>query len=77
MCVELIRQIQECGVAEQDFQQAQEVLMAAIRLGEAKIARIAVRSAMKKREACRLALMFHERDHGCAARLQRQRQRIY
>jgi hypothetical protein len=67
VCAELVRQIREFGMAEQHFQSSQEVMMAAIRLGEAKIARIALRSAMKKRETCRLALKFHERDHGCAA----------
>jgi hypothetical protein len=53
-------------MAERDFQQAQELMMKAIRSNDAKIARVALRSAVKKREACRLALKFHERDHGCA-----------
>jgi hypothetical protein len=66
VCVELVRQIRECGIAEQDLQHAHELMMKAIRSKEAKIARVALRSAVKKREACRRALKFHERDHGCS-----------
>ena len=66
MCAELVRQIRECGMAERDFLNAQEFLKDAIRSADARIARVALRLAMKKREACRLALKFHERDHGCA-----------
>ncbi len=66
VCLELVGQIRECGMAEQDFQQAQELLKEAIKVSEARIARVALRLAMKKREACRLALKFHERDHGCS-----------
>jgi hypothetical protein len=33
---------------------------------EARIARAVLQSAMKKREACRVALMAHETHHQCA-----------
>ena len=67
MCGELVRQMRECGMAERDFRLAQESMMVAINSEAAQVAHATLRLAMKKREACRLALKFHERDHGCAA----------
>jgi hypothetical protein len=67
MCGQLLEQIRECQSAELDFQNAHAMIMNAVTLDEARAARTAVRVALKKRHAIGVALMFHERDHGCAA----------
>jgi len=67
MCKKLAEQIREWEMSERDFQHAREAMMDAVKPDEARVARAALRLALKKREVRRLALIFHEVDHECAA----------
>jgi hypothetical protein len=64
---EIVQNIRECQNAELDFQIAHQSMMDAIKPEEARIALAALRVAEKRRRACRIALIFHEMDHRCAA----------
>ena len=67
MCSEYVRRIRLLEMAEQDFHLAQIAMMDALNRYEAKSARVTVRLDLKNRDACRVALMFHEGYHECAA----------
>ena len=66
ICGELVRQMREYEIAKRDFESVQKATVNIVDSNEARIARAILGSAMKKREACHLALMAHEIDHGCA-----------
>jgi hypothetical protein len=67
MCEHLLEQIREYQAAELDFQNARGLVMSAVTLDDTKVPRAALRVALTKRDEIRVALMFHEGDHGCAA----------
>jgi hypothetical protein len=65
MCSQYMQQIRLLEMAEREFHHALVAMMDAIKPDNAKSAREALRLAVKNRNACRVALLFHERDHGC------------
>jgi hypothetical protein len=68
-CGHLLEQIRERQEAERDFQNAHVSMMNAITRDDAKVSRAALRAALTKRDAIRVAVKFHGRDHGCATEL--------
>jgi hypothetical protein len=67
MCREYMQQIRLLEMAERQFHHAHVAMMDAAKRDDAKSARVTLRLAVKNRNACRVALLFHERDHGCPA----------
>jgi hypothetical protein len=67
MCREYMQQVRLLEMAEREFRRAHIAMMDAIKCDEAKSSRVTLRLAARNRNACRAALMFHEKDHGCAA----------
>jgi hypothetical protein len=65
MCSQYMQQIRLLEMAEREFHHAHFALMEARKWDDAKSARETLRLAVKNRNACRVALLFHERDHGC------------
>jgi hypothetical protein len=56
-----------CGDAIRGFQAAHEELMSDPAHAPRQLAREAVRTAQRKKEATRIALLMHESDHKCFA----------
>jgi hypothetical protein len=67
MCSEYMQQIRLLEMAEREFHHAHVAMMGAIKRDDAKSVRETLRLAVKNRNACRIALLFHEKDHGCPA----------
>jgi hypothetical protein len=66
MCGEYVRQFRELEMTEHEFRKVCKARVDASKPDDVRIIKDALRSAVRKREACRHALMSHESDHGCA-----------
>jgi hypothetical protein len=67
MCIEHARLLGEYEDAKREFLAAQNALMDEPLPAPRLLLRNAASAALKKREACRIALRVHELAHGCAA----------
>jgi hypothetical protein len=66
MCIEHARLLLEHDDAKREFLAARDALMDASLPVPRRLLSTAISTALKKREACRIALRVHELAHGCS-----------